>query len=89
MSWMKMLYQERRDIQSTVKSIQPQFPWQARLKAILLDEIDKCYDMREGRMANLPVEELMDRVYWLTCQLDIIHREACQQLHNWPEKQRR
>lgn len=68
MGVMKKLYGQRRELLEAIEAIPPSNPWQSKMKAFLLDEIDACFKL-DGTIDSEPIVEVIQRSAWLADRL--------------------
>ena len=80
MGVMKRLSRERQQLRELVDSIRPTTPWQSKMKAFLLDEVDDCFKL-DGSVGGEPLVSFVQRSQWLILALgqlkDEAEQEAC------------
>lgn len=78
MGVMKRLHGEREVLRDLAECIQPLNPWQSKMKAFLLDEIDAVFKL-DGAIDGEPLIALIERFTWLEGQMLVLKDEAEQE----------
>lgn len=75
MGVMKRLHKERQQLREMVEGIPPMNPWQSKMKAFLLDEVDACFRL-DGSIDGEPTATFLERTRWLLGRLLSLENET-------------